>query len=44
VIARRLRDRMGAIAILFEEVESIPRTSNGKLRSIICRVNSREVA
>jgi phenylacetate-CoA ligase len=43
-IARRLRDRMGEVAVLFEEVESIPRAANGKLRSVICRVAPAEVA
>jgi phenylacetate-CoA ligase len=43
-ISRRLQDRLGDVAIEFDEVAVIPRTANGKLRSIICRVPGAEVA
>jgi phenylacetate-CoA ligase len=43
-IARRLHDRLGEVCIEFEEVSVIPRTTNGKLRSVICRLPAPEAA
>ena len=40
LIADRLRERMGEVTINFEIVEKIPRTSNGKLRAVICEMPS----
>jgi phenylacetate-CoA ligase len=35
----RIRDRMGPVKVVLEEVESIPRTSNGKFRAVICNLS-----
>jgi phenylacetate-CoA ligase len=43
-IARRLRDRLGDVDVEFNEVSDIPRTTNGKLRSVLCRVPGMEIA
>ena len=34
-IARRVRDRMGDVAVVLEPVASIPRSANGKFRAVI---------
>lgn len=34
----RLRERMGPIKVILEEVDSIPRTTNGKFRAVICNL------
>lgn len=38
----RVRDRMGEVKVVLEEVESIPRGSNGKFRSVICNLSAEE--
>jgi phenylacetate-CoA ligase len=43
-IASRLRDRMGPIEVVIEQVRSIPRSANGKLRSVISNVRPEEHA
>jgi phenylacetate-CoA ligase len=40
LIAARLRERMGEVNVDFEIVKRIPRTANGKLRTVICEVQS----
>jgi phenylacetate-CoA ligase len=37
-IEERLRARMGAVRVVFEECEAIPRGPNGKFRAVVCRV------
>ena len=43
-IVGRLRDRMGPVEVILEEVASIPRTKNGKFRAVICRLSPEERA
>lgn len=43
-IADRIRDRMGDVTVVLEEMTAIPRTSNGKFRAVICRLTSEERA
>jgi len=33
---------MGPIEVILEEMKEIPRTKNGKLRSVICRISGTE--
>ena len=37
-IARSIRDFIGPIEIIFEQMDGIPREPNGKFRSVICRL------
>lgn len=37
-IVERLQARMGAIEVVLEQVEELPRTSNGKFRAVICNL------
>jgi len=37
-IARSIRDFIGSIDIVLEQMDAIPREPNGKFRSVICRV------
>ncbi len=37
-IEQRLQDRVGDMKIVLEQVESIPRTANGKFRAVICNL------
>jgi len=37
-IEERLRARMGAVRVVFEECAAIPRGPNGKFRAVVCRV------
>ncbi len=39
-IANRLRERMGAVEIQFEAVESIPRGANGKFRAVVSKLST----
>jgi phenylacetate-CoA ligase len=41
-IVERLRARMGNVNVILEEVNEIPRGSNGKFRSVICNLSSEE--
>jgi phenylacetate-CoA ligase len=34
----RLRERLGPIEVILEQVDYIPRTSNGKFRAVICNL------
>lgn len=40
LIRERLQSRMGAVKVVLEQVESIPRGVNGKFRSIICNISN----
>jgi phenylacetate-CoA ligase len=35
-LVSRLRDRMGDVEVVLEEVESVPRTPQGKFRAVVC--------
>ena len=41
-IVERLRDRMGDIEVVLEEVPAIPRTANGKFRAVVCALPDAE--
>jgi phenylacetate-coenzyme A ligase PaaK-like adenylate-forming protein len=43
-IITRVRDYVGPVKVLVEEVDFIPRGANGKFRSVICNVPPQEVA
>lgn len=38
----RLRARLGPITVVLEEVDSLPRTTNGKFRAVICNLSPEE--
>ena len=38
----RIRERMGPVKVLLEEVDSIPRTANGKFRAVVCNLSAQE--
>ena len=42
-IVDRIRERMGNVTVELEEVDSIPRTANGKLRAVICELSAAEL-
>ena len=41
-IVERLRTRMGDVQVVLEDVTEVPRSSNGKVRSVICNVSASE--
>lgn len=41
-IAQRLRDRVGPMDLIFEAVEEIPRSANGKFRAVISHVKAQK--
>jgi phenylacetate-CoA ligase len=41
-LVNRVRDRMGRVTVVLEEVDSIPRSSNGKFRAVICNLSPEE--
>lgn len=41
-LTERIRDRMGDIAVDYEEVREIPRTSRGKFRAVVCNLSAEE--
>ena len=43
-IAERLRQRMGDVRVVVDEVEVVPRTANGKLRAVICNLTAEQRA
>lgn len=43
-IADRLRERLGDVAVVLEEVRSIPRDANGKFRAVVCGLSREERA
>ncbi len=42
LMAERLRERLGDVAVVLEAVADIPRSANGKLRSVVCAIPSAE--
>jgi phenylacetate-CoA ligase len=38
LLIKRLQDRMGAVEVLLEEVDEIPREHNGKFRAVVCQI------
>jgi len=40
-LATRIRDRLGLVEVEFNRMTSIPRTSRGKFRSVICNVDAK---
>lgn len=42
-IAVRIRDRMGPVKVVLEQVDSIPRTNNGKFRAVICNLSAEDL-
>jgi phenylacetate-CoA ligase len=43
-LAERIRERMGEVAVTFDAVDEIPRTSRGKFRAVICKLTDSERA
>lgn len=43
-LTSRIRERLGDINIVFEQVAMIPRTERGKFRGVICRISKSERA
>jgi phenylacetate-CoA ligase len=43
-IVERLRARMGEVSVVIDRVDEVPRTSNGKLRAVICLLTAAERA
>jgi hypothetical protein len=41
-IVERLRSRMGDVEVDLQIVEEVPRTSNGKLKAIVCNLSDQE--
>ncbi len=37
-VVERLRQRLGEVEVVFEEVLEVPRAANGKLRAVVCNV------
>jgi phenylacetate-CoA ligase len=37
-LAKRIKDRMGDVTVVFEAVEQLPRTAQGKFRAVICEL------
>ncbi len=42
-LTERLRERMGDVAVTFEQVTAVPRTNNGKFRAVICNLSAEEL-
>jgi phenylacetate-CoA ligase len=43
-VVERLRERLGDIEVLLEEVPAVPRSANGKRRAVVCNVSPTERA
>lgn len=43
-IIERLRERMGEVRVIIDQVDEVPRTSNGKMRAVICSLSAAERA
>ncbi|RME00364.1 MAG: phenylacetate--CoA ligase family protein, partial [Calditrichaeota bacterium] len=43
IIARRLQERMGGVKVIFEEVDYLPRDSNGKFRAVVCKLPQEQI-
>lgn len=39
IIVERLRQRMGEVRVVVDQVAEVPRTSNGKLRAVVCNLS-----
>ncbi len=43
-MSERLRDRLGPVQVIAEQVRAIPRTTRGKFRSVICQIPAEQLA
>jgi phenylacetate-CoA ligase len=43
-LTERVRERMGDVRVVVQQVDTIPRTRNGKLRAVVCNLPSQERA
>lgn len=43
-LTERIRERMGDVNVVFDEVSAIPRTSRGKFKAVVCGLHSDERA
>lgn len=41
-LTERIRERMGPVNVVLDEVSEIPRTANGKFRAVICQLSAEE--
>ncbi len=41
-IVKRLQARMGEVEVILEELDEVPRTSNGKFQAVICNLSAEE--
>jgi phenylacetate-CoA ligase len=41
-IAMGVRERIGEVQVVVDRVDAIPRTTNGKLRVVVCNVSAQE--
>jgi phenylacetate-CoA ligase len=41
-LVARIRDRMGSVQVALEEIDSIPRSTNGKFRAVVCNLSPEE--
>jgi phenylacetate-CoA ligase len=41
-LADRIRERMGPVNVVLDEVKAIPRTANGKFRAVVCDLSAEE--
>ena len=41
-IIKRLRERMGAVEVILEQMDKIPREDNGKFRPMVCNLSQAE--
>jgi len=42
LIVQQLQERMGAVAVVLEQINEVPRDGNGKFRSVICNLSQTE--
>ena len=43
LMVERVRERMGVVEVILEELGEIPRESNGKFRSVVCLMSHQEI-
>ena len=41
-LADRIRERMGPVNVVLDQVNAIPRTANGKFRAVVCELSAEE--
>jgi phenylacetate-CoA ligase len=41
-LVERVRERLGKVRVVLEEVDAIPRTTNGKFRAVVCNLSPEE--